>query len=117
MVNYAITHPEAFLDIKLCLKKVIFLSTPQRSSPETPWKTLLVNSAKDSLYGLNPSKTVDINILKSIERNATSFQKVRAEFRKHAISLKLKILTCYEDVLTPPQQFCVSFSSCLMHWF
>lgn len=107
---------EAFSDIKACLKKVIFLSTPQRSPPEIPWKTLLVNSAKDSLYGLNSSRIVDINILTSIEGNAQSFQKVRAEFRKHAINLKLKILTCYEDILTPPQQSCVSFISCLIHW-
>lgn len=109
VVNYAIAN-EIFPDIKACLKKVIFLSTPQRSSPEIPWKTLLLNSAKDSLYGLNSSTIVDIDILRCIERNAQSFQKVRAEFRKHAISLKLTMLTCYEDVLTPPQQSSVSLS-------
>ncbi|OJJ07836.1 hypothetical protein ASPVEDRAFT_76624 [Aspergillus versicolor CBS 583.65] len=111
VVNYAIAH-EIFPDIKACLKKVIFLSTPQRSSPEIPWKTLLVNSAKDSLYGLGSSAIVDIDILKCIERNAQSFQKVRAEFRKHAINLKLKILTCYEGALTPPQQSCTVTEFC-----
>ncbi|KAL4786976.1 hypothetical protein BJX76DRAFT_50925 [Aspergillus varians] len=105
-VNYAFMHTSPFPEIGNCLKKIIFLSTPQRPSPESPWPILLVNCAKDSLYRWDAPGSLDIEVLKAVERNSKSLQKLTVDFRKQAIRIKVKILACYEQLPTPPQQRC-----------
>lgn len=72
-----------------------------------PWPSLLVNVAETSLSlrsGLDEESHRDL--LASLKRDSQALYSVSLNFMKHAAGIK--IISCYEQMPTPPQSECVS---------
>ncbi|KAL4798797.1 hypothetical protein BDV19DRAFT_385880 [Aspergillus venezuelensis] len=105
-IAYDRSHATPFLKFKNCLKNIILLSTPQSDAPESPWSDILVNCAKDSLTGKSPSTAPDVEVLQSVHRMADPIRNTVVLARKRAVRLRVRVLSAYEDVPTPPLQTC-----------
>ncbi|KAL4924371.1 uncharacterized protein BDV17DRAFT_295484 [Aspergillus undulatus] len=103
-----------FPDILGCAQGVIFLSTPQRTSPEILWAILLTSCARDNIPGLSPVELPqtlphpNLEDLAWVDRSAGTLRGITESFKSHAVTgrMKMKVLSCYEDVPTSPQQVC-----------
>ncbi|KAF4207005.1 hypothetical protein CNMCM8927_004100 [Aspergillus lentulus] len=104
-LNDAFTHFPTIFD---CILGVIFLSTPQRTSPEVPWATLLKRCASDGLpLGWSQVELSSLGDLSWAESSVVALRDISEGFKAKAkATKKMKLLFCYEDVPTPPQQEC-----------
>ncbi|KAF4151656.1 hypothetical protein CNMCM6069_003279 [Aspergillus lentulus] len=104
-LNDAFTHFPTIFD---CILGVIFLSTPQRTSPEVPWATLLKRCASDGLpLGWSQVELSSLGDLSWAESGVVALRDISEGFKAKAkATKKMKLLFCYEDVPTPPQQEC-----------
>lgn len=87
---------------------VIFLSTPQRTSPEVQWATLLTRCAIESMPpGLTPAESSDLEDLTWATRSENILHELSKGFNA-TVTKKMKIFSFYEGVPMPAQYECVS---------
>ena len=114
-LNDAFTEFPNIID---CTQGIIFLSTPQRTSPGITWATLLLRCARDSIRVPPGSTRAELSYLQDpawAKRSGVVLYDIAEGFKAKATK-RTKLLFCYEDVPTSPQQECVSFNSQALMW-